>query len=216
MNNAKIAAIIALSAGVMASLTPLCAEKLSAPPQSNVKMRGMRRNALVWRVFSQLSEPERKKMQELQRNNPEQFTQKMRELADKYEQQENAWRQKMLSLVEKYRKSTDKAEKAKLKTEVVKLERERFNKRLTGLERTIAATKRRVALMEQELKKRKARSGAIVEARADAILSGELPVAGPPHFQPRRGPGAPGRPNFPPRRTPNFPPRSPGDFSGRP
>lgn len=209
MNNAKIVTIAVLSAGIMASPAPLCAEKLPPPPQQgNMKMRRMRRNAIVWRVFSQLSEPERRKMQELQRNNPEAFTQKMRELADKYEQQENAWRNKMTALVEKYRKSTDKAEREKLKAEVVKMERERFNKRLTGLERTIAATKRRVALMEQELKKRKARSGAIVEARADAILSGELPVAGPSHFQPRRGPGAPGRPNFPPR--------SPGDFSGRP
>ena len=192
MNNAKIVTIAVLSAGIMASLTPLCAEKLPPPPQQgNMKMRGMRRNAIVWRVFSQLSEPERKKMQELQRNNPEAFTQKMRELADKYEQQENAWRNKMIALVEKYRKSTDKAEKAKLKTEVVKLERERFNKRLTGLERTIAATKRRVALMEQELNKRKARSAEIIDARAEAILSGELPVAAPGHhrFPPRKGAG---------------------------
>ena len=208
--------VVVLSCTAMMAVTPLCAEKSPAPQPGRGKMRGMRRNALVWRVFSQLSEPERKKMQELQRNNPEQFMLEMRKLADKYEQQENAWRQKMLSLVEKYRKSTDKAEREKLKAEVVKMEKERFDKRLNGLERTIADTKRRVALMEEELKKRKARSGAIVEARADAILSGELPVAGPPHFQPRRGPGTPGRPNFPPRRTPNFPPRSPGDVPGRP
>lgn len=196
MNNAKIVTIAVLSAGIMAALTPLCAEKLPPPPhQGNVKVRGMRRNALVWRVFSQLSEPERRKMQELQRNNPEAFTQKMRELADKYEQQENAWRNKMIALVDKYRKSTDKAEREKLKAEVVKMEKERFDKRLSSLAGMIAATKRRVALMEQELNKRKARSAEIIDARAEAILSGELPVAAPAHhhFPPRKGAGRPPR-----------------------
>ena len=208
-------ALVLCSIALMTS-SVLQAEEAPLPQPGRGKIRGMKRNALVWRVFSQLSEPERKKMQELQRNNPEQFALEMRKLADQYEQQENAWRQKMLSLVEKYRKSTDKTEREKLKAEVVKMEKERFEKRLNDLERTIAATKKRVAFMEEDLKKRKARSAAIVEARVDAILSGELPVTVPPHFQPRRGPGAPGRPNFPPRRTPGFPPPGPGNFSGRP
>ena len=210
MKRSLIVKVVALSSVAMIAAGPLCAENPPAPQENKGKIRGMRRNAFGWRGFSQLSEPERKKMQELQRNNPEQFALEMRKLADKFEQQENDWRRKMGSLVEKYRKSTDKAERDKIKAEVVNLEKERFEKRLNGMERTIAATKRRVELMEEDLKKRKARSAAIVEARADAILSGELPVAGPPpfpRFQPRRGPGAPpARPGIHPRRGPGGPP----------
>jgi hypothetical protein len=161
------------------------------PGAGGHRMKGMRRNALIWRVFSQLNETERKKMQELQRSDPEAFAAEMRKLAEQYEKKENAWHRKMMLLTEEYRKSTDKNQRAKLKAEVMKMEKERFGKHLTGLEKTIAATKKRVALMEQELKKRKERADAIVEARVDAILSGELPLMGPP----RRGTGAP-----PPRR----------------
>lgn len=193
MKRSWLKKVVVLSSAFMAVLSPLAAEKLPSPPPGGAKMRGMKRNALMWRVFSQLTEPERKKMQELQRSNPEQFSIEMRKLADKYEQQENAWRRKMHSLVEKYRSSTDKAEREKLKAEVVKMERERFNKRLNGLARTIAATKRRVAIMEQELNKRKERAAEIVDARAEAILTGELPVDPQPHhrFPPRKGPGGP-------------------------
>lgn len=179
--------------------TLLAAEKTpgqTPPPSAHAKpgpgghrMKGMRRNALIWRVFSQLNETERKKMQELQRSNPEAFAAEMRKLAEQYEKKENAWRQKMVLLTGKYRKSTDKTERARLKAEVMKMEKERFGRRLSGLERTISATKKRVALMEQELNKRKERAEAIVEARVEALLSGELPLMGPP----RRGPGAPPR-----------------------
>ena len=172
------------------------------PGPGNGRMRGMRRNALIWRAFSQLNETERKKMQDLQRSNPEAFAAEMRKLAEQFEKKENSWREKMGLLTEKYRKSTDKAERSKIKAEMMKLEKERFDKRLGDLEKTIAATKRRVAFMEQELKKRKERSDAIVEARVDAILSGELPLMGPPVMgPPRRGPGAP-----PLHRGPGMPP----------
>ena len=172
------------------------------PGPGSGRMKGMRRNALIWRAFSQLNEAERKKMQELQRSNPEAFVAEMRKLAEQFEKRENSWREKMGLLTEKYRKSTDKAERSKIKAEMMKLEKERFDKRLGDLEKTIAATKRRVAFMEQELKKRKERSDAIVEARVDAILSGELPLMGPPVMgPPRRGPGAP-----PLHRGPGMPP----------
>ena len=177
------------------------------PGPGNGRMRGMRRNALIWRAFSQLNETERKKMQELQRSNPEAFAAEMRKLAEQYEKKENAWREKMELLTEKYRKSTDKAERSKIKAEMMKMEKVRFDKRLGDLEKTIAATKQRVALMEQDLKKRKERSDAIVEARVEAILSGELPLPGagpvrPPMMgPPRRGPGAP-----PMRRGMDMPP----------
>ena len=182
-------------------LAPLCAEEM--PPKEMKRERfsgksrgqshGMRRNAVFWRVFSQLSEPERKKMQELQRNDPEQFTVEMRKLAEKYEKQALAWRSKLTSLIEKYRKSTDRNEKAGLKAEITAMEKERFEKHISGLTKTIEGAKRRVAMMEVELKKRRAKADAIVNARVEALIKGEIPVMPPRRPGPPRKPGPPRR-----------------------
>ena len=214
MLKSVVLTLIAVGGGSMLEAENVPAGAPVAPPAAQEKqnpgggrMRGMRRNALIWRAFSQLNETERKKMQDLQRSNPEAFAAEMRKLAEQYEKKENAWREKMELLTEKYRKSTDKAERSKIKAEMMKMEKVRFDKRLGDLEKTIAATKQRVALMEQDLKKRKERSDAIVEARVEAILSGELPLSGagpvrPPMMgAPRRGPGAP-----PMRRGMDMPP----------
>ena len=161
------------------------------------RVDNMRRNAMIWRVFSELDDAERKKMQELQRENPEKFALEMRSRAEAFEKQEQEKVQKLLSLIDRYRKSSDKEERAKLKAEIAKTEKERFNKRLAGHERVINSTKRRLALMEEELAKRKAKKDAIVEARVEALLSGELPVMQPFNHSPG-GKGAP-RPHFPGR-----------------
>ena len=212
----KVSGFAKIALSCMMTASALCgAEKVQPPAQGSaeqpapnaVRPRGARRgNALMWRVFSQLPENERKKMQELQRNNPEQFAVEMRKITEKYEQKENAWFKEMTSLVKSYRECTDKNEQARLKAEITRLEKSRFEKRLQGFEKMIAATKKRVELMEQDLKKRKEHSKQIVEARVEAILSGEIPVA--PAFMPhprKPGPGPqmghprkPGAGPFPP------------------
>ena len=157
----------------------------------------MRRNAVLWRVFSQLNDAERKKMHDLQRNNPEAFTVEMRKLVDKYEQLERIRNERLLSLIDKYRKSKDEKERAKLKDELTRMEKERFEQHLAGLSRTIANTRRRLAFMEKELNKRKAKKEAIVDARVEAILTGKIPV-----FAPQGSPPPPQGPPGPPRRPP--------------
>ncbi len=208
MEYSKMTGFMIFAGAAVLALSPLCAGKLPPPKERNgagklpprkersgAGMRGMRRNAMVWRVFSQLSDAERKKMHELQRSNPEAFAAEMRKLVDKFEQQERTRIQKLKSLIEQYRKSSDKDERNRLKAEVAKMEKEIFNKRLAGLSRTISNAKRRVAMMEQEYKKRKAKAHDIVEARVDALLTGELPVVS---YPPRRNaPPSPPRPGTP-------------------
>lgn len=194
MNRSGVIGLV-VAVGIGAATLPLSAEKAPAAPEArNAKMRGMRRHAIVWRVFSQLSESERKKMQELQRSNPEAFSAAMKKLADEYEKKERLRAHKLFSLIRKYRQSTDSEERARFKAEIVKMEKERFEERLQGLARTIAGTRRRLAFMEQELNKRKAKKEAIVEARTEALLSGEIPV----NFSHSRRMGPP----RPPRRAP--------------
>ena len=195
MEYSKMTRFMIIGGAAVLALSPLCAEKLPPPKdRGGAGMRGMRRNAMIWRVFSLLSDTERKKMHELQRSNPEAFAAEMRKLVDKFEQQERTRIRKLKSLIEQYRKSSDKAERARLKAEVAKMEKENFNQRLAGLSRTITNAKRRVAMMEQEFNKRKAKADDIVKARVDALLTGELPVLS---FPPRRN--APPRPIHPPR-----------------
>jgi hypothetical protein len=197
MKNSVLGKMIVCLGALLFVLTPLYGEKSSSvgagkrplPPPGKGRgphHYGMRRNAVFWRVFSQLSEPERKKMQELQRNEPEKFTAEMRKLAEKYEQRELAWRNKLTSLIEKYRKSSDKNERSKLKAEITVMEKERFDQRIAGLTRTIAGAKRRVAMMEEDLKKRKDKAAAIVDARVEALLNGEIPVMPPRRSIPPR------------------------------
>lgn len=201
MKNSVLGKMIVCLGVLLFVLIPLYGEKSSSvgagkralPPGKGrgPYHHGMRRNAVFWRVFSQLSEPERKKMQELQRNEPEKFTAEMRKLAEKYEQRELAWRNKLTSLIEKYRKSSDKNERSKLKAEITVMEKERFDQRIAGLTRTIAGAKRRVAMMEKDLKKRKDKAAAIVDARVEALLNGEIPVMPPRRSIPPRKDGIP-------------------------
>jgi hypothetical protein len=181
MKYAKLSGIMAVAALAALTAFPLegAEQKKPVPPphgHGRPAMRGSKRNAMVWRVFSQLSEAERKKMAELQRNNPEAFNAEMRKLVEQFEQQERARTKHLQSLIDRYRKSTDEKERAALKAELAKMETERFEKRLEGFAKMIAGTRKRLAIMEQDLEKRKARKGAIVEARVEALLSGEIPV----------------------------------------
>ena len=161
---------------------------------------GAARGAAMWRAFSLLDEAERKKMLELQRNDPDKFFAEMRRLSAEFEKQEQARLKKLQCLIDKYRTSTDKAERERLKTELTKMERAQFDKRIAGLTRTVESTKRRLALMEQGLKERKEKADAIVDARVEALLSGEIPVAPAypaPHMRqgpPRQGPPRQGPP----------------------
>ena len=157
--------------------------------------QGAARGAAMWRAFSLLDEAERKKMLELQRNDPDKFFAEMRRLSAEFEKREQARLQKLQCLIDKYRTSTDKAERERLKAELTKMEKAQFDKRIAGLTRTVESTKRRLALMEQGLKERKEKADAIVDARVEALLSGEIPVApaypAPPHMRqgpPRQGP----------------------------
>ena len=159
---------------------------------------GPGRGAAMWRVFSRLDEPTRKKMLELQRNDPEKFFVEMRRLTEEYTKKDQLRRQQMQALIDKYRASTDKAEREKLKAELTRMEKAQFARHIAGLSSTIESTKRRLAFMEKELNKRKEKADAIVEARVEALLSGELPVSPPDH---RRGP----RPGGPPHKTPPRP-----------
>ena len=208
MNYSRSALITLAAALFFAVLTPLYAEK-RPPMDMNGRGRGMRGNAVFWRVFSELSDAERKKMQELQRNNPEEFAAEMRKRVEAHEKKIQAKIEHLSALIGKYRKSTDEKERAKLKDELIKLEKEQFEQRLAGMARTIANTKQRVALMEKELEKRNAKKDAIVEARVDALLSGELPVPVSPRLR-RGGPPHPGnRGNMPPGRFRGGPPMAP-------
>ena len=161
---------------------------------------GAARGAAMWRAFSLLDEAERKKMLELQRNDPDKFFAEMRRLSAEFEKQEQARLKKLQCLIDKYRTSTDKAERERLKTELTKMEKAQFDKRIAGLTRTVESTKRRLALMEQGLKERKEKADAIVDARVEALLSGEIPVAPAypaPHMRqgpPRQGPPRQGPP----------------------
>lgn len=186
MEKSMIAKFILLVLAASVILPLESGERLPAPPRE----RRIPRGALIWRAFSQLNEAERKKIQELQRTDPEKFHAAMQELAEKFEKQENAWRRKMFSLIGQYRRSTDSAEREKIKNEITRMETERFKRRLDGLAKTIARSKRRVAMMERELQKRKERSSAIVGARVEAILSGEIPFD-PPGKGFRKGPRGP-------------------------
>ena len=161
---------------------------------------GAARGAAMWRAFSLLDEAERKKMLELQRNDPDKFFAEMRKLSAEFEKQEQARLKKLQCLIDKYRTSTDKAERERLKAELTKMERAQFDKRIAGLTRTVESTKRRLALMEQGLKERKEKADAIVDARVEALLSGEIPVNPvypAPHMRqgpPRQGPPRQGPP----------------------
>ncbi|MBR7138141.1 MAG: hypothetical protein IKD44_01205 [Lentisphaeria bacterium] len=204
MNYSRLAGVMAAVGALLLTVTPLSAEKTppAKEPGKGARMRRMRRNAVLWRVFSQLNDAERKKMHDLQRNNPEAFTVEMRKLVDKYEQLERARNERLLSLIDKYRKSKDEKERAKLKDELTRMEKERFEQHLAGLSRTIANTRQRLAFMEKELNKRKAKKEAIVDARVEAMLTGKIPV-----FAPQGPPPPPPGPPGPPRRPP---------FRGRP
>ena len=197
MNYLSFAGVLAAAGAALFAVLPLQGGEKAPhhPPRREHKAPGMRnmgRNAMMWRVFSQLDDAERKKMQELQRNNPEEFASSMRALVEKYEKLERARVEKLSALIEKYRKSSDKEERTKLKNEIARMEKERFDKRLEGLAKMIEGTKRRVALMEADLNKRKAKKEAIIDARVEALLSGELPVAPPQHPRPmRKGPPRP-------------------------
>ena len=175
--------------------------KMARRPGMGPGMRqGAARGAAMWRAFSQLDENERKKMLELQRNDPDKFFAEMRRLSAEFEKREQARLQKLQCLIDKYRTSTDKAERDRLKAELTKMEKAQFDKRIAGLTRTVESTKRRLALMEQGLKERKEKADAIVDARVEALLSGEIPVAPSypaPHMRqgpPRQGPPRQGQP----------------------
>ena len=147
------------------------AEKTAAPRQPGK----FQRNPAVWRAFSMLPQDEQKELMKLQQNDPEKFRAVMQEKAAKIQAEMQSKRRKVADLAAKVRNSKDEKEKTALRAELRAMLKESFDSRIKHLKRNIEINKKRIAKMEEELKKRESNSDAIIEAITDAVISGKKP-----------------------------------------
>lgn len=133
------------------------------------------RNPAFWRAFSMLPQDEQKELMKLQQNEPEKFRAVMQEKAAKIQAEMQSKRQKVAALAAKIRNSKDEKEKTALRAELRAMLKESFDSRIKNLKRNIEINKKRIAKMEEELKKRESNSDAIIEAITDAVISGKKP-----------------------------------------
>ena len=148
------------------------------PPRSPMMQTGSRgqRNPGIWRAFSQLPQEEQKELMRLQRTDPEKFRAIMQEKVAKFHAELLARQQKISDLVAKINAAKDDKEKSALRAELRNIFKSSFESRISHLRRNIESNKKRIEMMEKELKKREANADAIIDALTDTAISGKMPV----------------------------------------
>ena len=152
------------------------------------KDHNFQRNPAVWRAFSMLPLNEQKELMKLQHNDPEKFRAIMQEKAAKIQAEMQAKRQKVADLAAKIRDSKDDKEKTALRAELRAMLKDSFDSRINHLKRNIESNKKRIARMEEELKKRESNADALVDAITEAVISGKKPENKRRPGMPHRGP----------------------------
>jgi len=167
-------------------MPPPPGEAETPPPANRKPPRHNGVGPAMWRAFSRLTEAQRQELMKLQNTDPEQFRAKMRALGEALRKEEHTRFEELMKLVERCRVSKDEKEKAALKTEIIARIRKHYLERLEDNKRQLEEMKRRTERLEKELAKRQKNADAIVKARAEALIRGELP----PPPKPRK-PGPP-------------------------
>ncbi len=151
------------------------------PPEHNRGERGGKKGEMKrdlgpasWRAFSALSEEERQALMTLQRNDPEAFREKLRELGEKQLEADRKRFEALKAMVDAYRKSSDEAEKAQLRAKITEHIRADYLARLEENRRHLEEMKARAAQLEEELNKRAAKATEAINARVEAVLSGRF------------------------------------------
>ena len=158
---------VVLSALVVSGRPAL--EKRPSAPGSSGEGRLSRH---IWRAFGELSDVERKEMMQLQRENPEKFLEVMKKKAEAFFNAEKAERKLLADLAQKYRMEKSKSAKEKIRNEISKILKKRFDKRLAFNRKHVENMKKRTQMLEKELDKRAANSEKIIKFQLDAVLEG--------------------------------------------
>ena len=147
------------------------------PPRPPMNQKGDRnmRNSGIWRAFSQLPQNEQKELMQLQRTDPEKFRAIMQEKVAKFHAEQQARHQKIADLVAKINASKDDKEKTALRNELRNIFKASFEFRISHLRRNIESNKKRMEMMEKELKKRENNADAIIDVLTDNAISGKMP-----------------------------------------
>ncbi len=164
-------------------------EKKPVKPEPTGRTREWNRRVqhTIWRAFAELSDEERKAMNELQRNDPEKFREEMNKKAQEIFKAEKLERQQLTDLSKRYLNSKNAEEKEQIKQQTREILRKRFAKRLAANRRQLEAMKRRAARLEAELNKREANTARIIEFQTEAVLNGKPPF--PPRGRRMMPPG---------------------------
>ena len=151
----------------------------------------MRKVNWGWRYFSTLKDSDRAKLLQLQRQDPEQFRKILSEQGELLRRQEIAAFEQLKNKVILWKKTTNKAEKEKIKQEITLQLKQDFLKRLAEHRRHNEELKKRVSRMEEELKTRERKADDIINAQVEGILNGKIGLIQPGSRPPRRPPMGP-------------------------
>jgi hypothetical protein len=151
----------------------------------------MRKIHWGWRYFSTLTDEERAKLLQVQRQDPEQFRKILFEKGQLLKQKEFAAFEELKNKVALWKKTTNKVEKEKIKAEITLQLKKDFFKRLAENRRHNEELKKRVLKMELELKKREEKANDIIKAQVEGILNGRIGLIKPGTRPSRRPPVGP-------------------------
>ena len=142
------------------------------PPESGRKFRS---GPGIWQAFSRLEPEERKKMQQLQREDPVKFREEMRARAEELFRKRQMRMAELNDLAKRCRESENADEKAELRKRLTAEVEKDFRAHLAANRRQLAETKRRAARLERELNRREANCSRAVAAQVEAMISGSTP-----------------------------------------
>lgn len=177
----KLEFALILSAGILAGIVAAApAEHAPAPPRhpgpgTQERRLRFRNGPGMWMVFSQLSEEERREMEKLQRENPEEFRKIMSEKADKLYREREKRRAELRELAGKCRNAATPEEKANLKKQLAEEVSKDFRRHLEANRKQIGEMKRRTAQLEERLQRREKNMDKAVEDFVNALIEGKAP-----------------------------------------
>lgn len=144
------------------------------PPRPD-QYRRFRLGPGMWQAFARMEPEERKKMERLQREDPEKFQEVMRAKADELFRRREERRAALRKLADECRSAASDEEKARLKKQLTAEVDKDFREHLKANRRQLEEMKRRTVHLERELLRREENIDRAVAARVEAMINGEKP-----------------------------------------
>lgn len=142
------------------------------PKESSVEKKRTKQkkpNRFINKLMSKLTDEEKAKLKELQKNSPEAFRKELKVLAKKYKLHRSKMSEKVRELVEKFNTAEGEKEKEEIISQLTEAVREEFNKSMENNRKNCEKAEKRLQELKAKIEKKAENAEKIISNRVKQL-----------------------------------------------